>query len=138
MDESEMRLQLTPASRSIAAVTLVAAALTIGPIVPAQATAPSYEIAYAGSSGELFTYETGTGVINDLGFTVRSGTSPGAGAGQVAAQSPVPGGFEVFIDPWPPANEGDGAEGVIYDDLTIPANPGTSPSVSAGNVDLNT
>ena len=56
-------------------------------------------------------------------------TSP---AGGIAAQSPVPGGFEAFIDPWPPANEGYGAEGVVYDDLTIPANPGTSPSVSAG------
>jgi hypothetical protein len=34
-------------------------------------------------------------------------------------------------------NEGDGAEGVVYDDLTLPANPGTSPSVASGYVSLS-
>jgi hypothetical protein len=125
-----MRFRVTRRTGGIAVVTLLAAASAISQAEPARATTPSYQIAYASTGGELYTYQTGTGVTSDLGFTVRSGTNPGAGGGQVAAQSPVPGGYEVFIDPWPLANEGDGAEGVVYDDLTIPANSGTSPSVT--------
>jgi hypothetical protein len=131
-----MRIRITRRTGGVSAVMLLAAASAISQAVPARAsTIPSFEVAYAGAGGELFTFQTGTGTITDQGYSVEPGTNPGAGGGQVSAQSPVfPGpAYRVFMSPWPTF---EGTLGVDFQDLDFAAQPGTSPAVTAntGNV----
>jgi hypothetical protein len=141
---SEMRRQAI--GRRNRGVLAAAALLTAMPIaglaVSASAAASPFYVSFAGSGGELYQLST-TGVpggtVADLGFPVIAGTSPAlAPVGvypfegdhvdyQVAAISTY---NMLYLDPWPPANEGDGALGVVYNDTTVPAASGTSPAVT--------
>jgi hypothetical protein len=134
----------------IATITLLAGTSALGATAgPAKATAyPTMQIAYEASNGEL--YETGGGAAPvDVGFAVKTGTNPSVAdepgvtsfpppgvtpalpPDQFAAQSPTPDNTDgLFISPWPFADEGDGAEGYVYDDLGEAPAPGTSPSVT--------
>lgn len=151
--EVDMRgkhLRVNRRTTIIATITLLAGTSALSTTAgPAKATTyPTMQIAYEASNGEL--YETGGGAAPvDVGFAVRTGTnpsvadepgvtsfpppgvSPALSPDQFAAQSPTPGNTDgLFISPWPFADEGDGAEGVVYDDLGEAPAPGTSPSVT--------
>jgi hypothetical protein len=133
-----MRIRVTRRTGGIAAVTLLAAASAIFQTGPAGAvTTPSYEVVYGGTNNELYTYQTATGVVTDLGFAATPGTNPGVGGGQAAAQRSVLGGDDVYIDPWEPGDTGDGATGVLYSSIGFQANAGTSPSVTNAPVALS-
>jgi hypothetical protein len=129
------RMSLPAARRPvvIVAVSLLASASTVGLAVPAEAAAPSIEVSYVGSTGDLFTYQTGSGAIADSLFAPVAGTSPSASGGQIAAVGTY---SKLYIYPWPAANSGDGAEGVLFDDTTIPVALGTSPSVTYDSAGL--
>jgi hypothetical protein len=125
-----MRLRITRGAAGAAAVTVLAAASAMSQAGPARAAVPAFEIAYAGSGGELFTYQTGTGTITDMGLPVSPGTSPGLANGQAAASySFVPSSYRLFVAPWPAALGGDGGGG-DYNLTSIPVSARTSLSMA--------
>jgi hypothetical protein len=125
-----------------AAASLLVATSVAGLATPARAASASFYVSYANGDA-LVLSDTGTpnGFVSltDLGFPEINGTNPSLapveaseGNGnyvnyQVAAVSTY---NRLYLDPWLPANEGDGAEGVVYDDTTLPLASGTSAAVT--------
>jgi hypothetical protein len=129
-----LRRSMTYRTGAVAATTLLAATLAITQAGPAMA-ASSLQVAYEGTNGDIFTYQLGSGTASDLGYQLRSGTNPSTVAGQTASNTLVNSTISMlYLYPWPTNNDGDGPLGVLWNDTTLPMEPGSSPSVTTSSL----